>query len=499
MEIAPSPVNEQEEFEFRARLEAEQGSHPAPADPSMPQVMGNAVPKGMANLLNTPITIANLIMMGLSNLPGAGHLTGLQTLAAEPELKANAPMEAMTQAGLIDPAKNPQTGPQRIVDAAIQAAIGAAAVPGGGLAGAVRGAAVGAGSAAAAQTTKELTGSDLLAVAVGVASPLVLRALADTTKVIATDTQKITLKEAQQAGFVVEPSSVRQPPSVLENVAGKASIAQEAVVRNQVVANKLAAKALGLPEDTPLSPSLLHELKEKIAKPYHDVEQLRASGTQLEWFPRFHSASLLEELKQARESTKELYRQYYRTPDVGVLKAAKAAAAEAQSIEADIDRVATALGKPELLLELKAARMLYAKIADVEKAMNVGTGNVSMPILGRMLDKGAPLSGELRLIGKFSQAFPRVAREVESVPPAGVSALNAAGSAALGMGGAAATGHPLGAAAAALPALRSPARNRVLSEGFQSGLLREPPAPPSVGQTAGRAAIVGTTVEENQP
>lgn len=460
-------------------------------EPSMGAVAANAIPKGIANLLNTPITLANLIMQGIANLPGAGHLTGLQSAAQEPELKANAPMDIAKSAGLVKPENEPQTGPQRIVDMAIQSAIGAAAVPAGGLAQAAKGAAIGATSGAAAQTTKELTGSDLLAAAVGMATPFALKALNAPAKQLLTEEGKFTLKEARNVGYVVEPSKVRQPSSKLETVAGKASIAQEAVVRNQEITNNMAAKALGLPEGTPLSPALLDTLKKRVEQPYQEVEALRASATNLPWFPRYHSANLGEELKQARADTTALYKAYYNNPDPGVLKAAKVSAANAQSLEDDIDMIAKAVGKPELLSQLQAARQYRARIADVEMALNVADGNVSAPVIGRMLDKGRPLSGELKIVGKFAQAFPRVAREAASVPPSGVSGTDAAASAILATGGAAAAGGVEGAATGLLPLLRQPARSRVLSKSYQDKLLQTPTPGPSTGTTAARAGMVG--------
>ena len=463
------------------------------AAPSMGDVALNAIPKGLANLLNTPITLSNLIMSGIANLPMAGHLKGVQEAASNPI--ENYPMKAAEQMGLVDPAKEPQTGPQRVVDLAIQAAIGGAVVPGGGMASVVKGAAVGGASGALAQTTKELTGSDLLSAIVGMGTPFALRSLAQSSKKITLPPiQKATLQEAQKVGYVVEPSAVRQPTSKLETVAGKASIAQEASARNQVVTNRLAAKSLGLPEDTPLSPSVLDALKRRVAAPYEEVEQLRASATNLPWFPRYHSPSLIDELKQARQDKTSLYRQYYRNPDQGVLKAAQAAESLADSIEQDIDMIAKATGKPDLLPRLQAARQLYARIYDVEKALNVGSGNVSAPIIGRILDQGKPLSGELAVVGRFAQAFPRAAREIEGVPPSGVSGTDAAMSAVLGIGGAASTGNVAGAVAGGLPLLRGPARQRVLSEGYQRRLLREPTPAPSVNETAAQSGLVGKAV-----
>ncbi len=482
---------------------SEPAQEPKTPEPSMGAVAKNSAAKGTANLLNTPITLMDLITRGLASLPYAGHFQSLQDAAQEPELKANAPMDIAKGAGLVKPENDPQTGPQRIVDMAIQSAIASAAVPGGGMVGAVKGAVVGGISGAAAQTTKELTkdflgptGSDLLAIAVGMGTPIMLSHLNAPPKSLLTEEGKFTLKEARNVGYVVEPSKVRQPSSKLETIAGKASIAQEAVVRNQEITNNMAAKALGLPEGTPLSPALLDTLKKKVEQPYQEVEALRASATNLPWFPRYHSANLGEELKQARADTTALYKAYYNNPDPGVLKAAKASAANAQSLEDDIDMIAKAVGKPELLTQLQAARQHRARIADVEMALNVADGNVSAPVIGRMLDKGRPLSGELKIVGKFAQAFPRVAREAASVPPSGVSGTDAAASAILATGGAAAAGGVEGAATGLLPLIRQPARSRVLSKGYQDKLLQTPTPGPSTGTTAARAGMVGKTLAQ---
>jgi hypothetical protein len=549
-------------------------------EPSMGEVALNAIPKGLANLLNTPEGLKHIMAKGLLYIPGAESIPGIKSAAEHP---TNTPMDVATKMGLVDPAKNPQTGPQRIVDMAIQAAVGAAAIPAGGVAGALKGAAIGATSGAAAQTTKELTGSNLLAVAVGLVAPFAISAAGSGAKtMIGNATRKQTLQEAQAVGYVVEPSSVRQPTSKLETIAGKASIAQEASFRNQAVTNKLAAKAIGLPEDTPLSLSIIDEVRRRAAKPYEEIQQL-APGSQLQGLKvktiedrpmvpgpitgvatkeirgeapttfglkaseirdeagnllgmhvgtsskaakgplesvstnvtsrgqdvpgalqglkvqvrEMRGEAILDQLRQARSDASTFYRHYDRSSDPASLAQGKKAAALAESLETQIEEIAQRAGRPELVDQLRAARQLYARTYDVERALNLGSGNVSAPILGRMVDQGRPLSGELRVIGKFAQAFPRVAREVEGVPPAGVSGTDAASSAVLGIGGAAAAGNPLGAVAGGLPLLRGPARTRVLSEGYQSKLL-EPSAPPTPSSvTAGRAAMVGKTqVEE---
>lgn len=538
----------------------------APPPPSTLDVAMNAVPKGIANLANTPHTINSLVMRGLANLPGIEHLPQvkgfLEGIADNPEFLRNRPMELMEKIGLVDPAKNPQTGPQRIVDAAIQTAIGAAAIPAGGAMGALQGAAMGAASGTASQITKEATGSDLLASVSGAIPPLTpigwKAAMAFGKKPIINASTQELVNDARKAGYVLEPSAVRTPTSVAESISGKASIAQEASLRNQKVTNVLAAKSLGLPAETELSPAVLDEIRKRAYEPYEQVAKL-IPGQQLQGLKvrssvdrdmlpgpvtglsvkkstgepvttgqtvqelrdadgkllglkvsaKSHGEQVplegmkgtvvsrgqdvpgplqgmrmsveetrggipLEELKQARNDASAFYRHYDRSADPASLKAAQAASARAKELEAQIDESLTRMGRPDLMSRLIDARKLIARTYDVERALNVGTNNVSAPVIGRMLKDKVPLSDELETIGKFAQAFPRVTRAVEGVPPPAVSGTDAAMSAILAAGGATASGNIFGAALGTLPLLRIPARKLVLSNMYQNGLLRKP-------------------------
>jgi hypothetical protein len=195
----------------------------------------------------------------------------------------------------------------------------------------------------------------------------------------------------------------------------------------------------------------------------------------MDWFPRFHQHDLGEQLKQARHESHAWYKRYDRSADPSDLAKAKTFETVATSLEHDIELVAKAAGKPDLLKELKAARQLIAKTYTVERALNVGDGNVSAAVMGRMLDQGKPLTGELKLIGRFAQAFPSVAREGAKVPSPGVSGTDAAATAILGTMGYGQMGPP-GVMAAGLPLLRGPARRATLSETIQNRLVR-PQAP----------------------
>lgn len=447
--------------------------------PSTASVAINAIPKVVANFLNTPNTISSLILHGVAAIPGMPQ--GMSDLANDPRLNRNGPMELMKKLGVVKPENEPRNLLQRLLDTAIQAGVGSALVPAGGIVNTLKTALMGAGSGAIGQGVKEFTSSPVLGAVAGMLSPFALKAGADflgsAKKVLLNDTGKMTFNDARNLGFVTEPSQVRQPSSKLESIAGKAAIAQGAVEKNQEVANKLAAQAIGLSPDTPLSGELLKALKTQTMQPYEAVDQVFNQMKQqgkLDYFSRYHSPSLKEDYVKASQNERGLWNSYMRDPTVDKRNAAEAASQHTKDVFKDIMNVAEASGNPNLPKQVLQAKQMYAKINDVENSMNVGTGNVSMPTLGRMLDHGRPLSGELKIIGKFANAFPRSAREIERTPPSGFSGTDASSAAVLGTIGSAASGSPYGLAAAGLPLLRGPARSILLSNRYQNNLLRQP-------------------------
>jgi hypothetical protein len=472
--------------------------------PSMLAVAGNAVAKGVAGTIdmfgNAPTNAFNL---GQGVIGAAGEALGHPEVWADRTFGTppNIGHKALTAAGLIRPENEPQGAGQRVLDTGIQAGVGMLANPVKGIGQAAANIAQGITAGTLAQITKEATGSDLLALAVGVVTPFALsRAYAPGTKSMQTPVGTATLKDAHEAGYVVQPSTVK--PSMgtnkIESVAGKAAVAQDAALRNQAVTNKLAAKSIGLPEETSLTMSAIEEVRTKAAKPYQEIEALTQHPQQtpgVPSFPQYFKGRPLDELKQARADASAFYRHYDRSADPASLKTAQQASAKAQAIETQLEKFAASMGKPELVDQLKAARQLYARTYDVERALNLADGNVSASLIGRMYDKGRPLSGELKVIGKFAQAFPRVARDASSLPPPSVSGTDAASSAILGGIGYAAAGGPAGLLAAGLPLLRSPARNLVLSGVYQSRLLRDAaPLSPSLV----KGALVGKSLHDYQ-
>lgn len=441
-----------------------QSATPAPSAPATVDVAGNAAMKGLAQVpdffLNLRTHAGNLGKWAY------GQATGEQPSYNEaPDLAR----KGLSAVGLIDPAKEPQTPGQRILDKSIQGGIGFGLMPGRAVVNAGLGLVTGGTSGA----VKELTGSDAAEVATGLLTPFGVRGAAQVgqrrvaeaaTKEAQNVVRDNTLADAQQAGYKVPPSSVN--PSFLNNrlesVAGKAAVKQDAALRNQEVTNTLVAKELGLPPETALTPGKLEKYREAAAQPYREVAALSPNAK-----------TALDMLKQARHDASAHYKHYERSADPSALAKAKQFDADVQTLDGMIAQEAQAAGRPELVQALAEARAKIAKSYDVERALNVGDASVDARAIGRMLDQGKPLGGNLKTIGAFAEGPGRqVTREAAAVPSPGVSGTDAFASAILGTIGAGHMGAP-GILAGGLPLLRAPARNLALSR-FWQGTMAQP-------------------------
>lgn len=309
-----------------------------------------------------------------------------------------------------------------------------------------------------------------------------------------------TIGRASEAGYVVPPSAVN--PSWLnrrlESVAGKAAVGQEAAFRNQEVTNKLARQALGLADDVPIKESTLKQVRTEAGKAYKAVADLD---------PR--AATALQRLKDARAESKVQWNFYNKTGTPEALRKAKGLETQIDILERVIEKSASNAGKPELVSALKEARTRIAKSYDVERALNLGTGDVSAPVVGRLFDKGK-VTGDLETVGRFAEAFPAYARDAARIPTPGVSKSEAITSALLATVGSGTHGAP-GLMAGGLPFLSGPARSLVLSRPYQDALVRVPNyttsaatrALPKVAgnpavQAGGRAALIDAILANSQ-
>ena len=251
-------------------------------------------------------------------------------------------------------------------------------------------------------------------------------------------------KEAQEAGYVIPPTQVK--PSLLnrflEGASGKITTAQNASFRNQQVTNQLAAKSLGLPEDTVITTEVLNNIRSNAGKAY---ENLGATGT-IKTSPKFIQAlDNIKPYKDAVEAAKDFPTadkspiidviDSLKTPSFNVNSAlakinvlrgeadlaykagnsnlGKANKEASQVLENTIENYLANTKQTDLLNKFREARQTIAKTYSVEKALNPATGTIDAKKLAAQLQKGKPLSGELKEIGKFGTAFPTAAQTTE--------------------------------------------------------------------------------------
>lgn len=85
-----------------------------------------------------------------------------------------------------------------------------------------------------------------------------------------------SVADAHGAGYVLPPAMAGKPGPItnaLSGWAGKTKLQQSASVANQEVTNRLATQSLGLPEETTLNESVLHNVREEAGKAYAKVAQ----------------------------------------------------------------------------------------------------------------------------------------------------------------------------------------------------------------------------------
>jgi hypothetical protein len=318
--------------------------------------------------------------------------------------------------------------------------------------------------------------------------------------------------EARAAGFKIPPSQTNPTLTnrLLEGTAGKITTSQHASKANEAVTQRLIAKDLGIKEVTPASVAAVRERAGAVYEtlknqaPFQADDALRAELAQIGQAnkdlavefpslargnadkmieqiasrPQFSASSTVEAIKQLRNDAKLLWRGSESTGDPAKAAMAEANRKVADALEGMIERN-LAGSAPNLLPQFRQAREMIAKAHSVESAMNDATGFVPAQALGKQLQAGAPLTGELATIGKTAMAFPRATQSLggQSVLP--VSPLDMTNLGLMG-GVSAATSNPLWM----IPAVARPGiRAALLSKPYQTA-FGSPSYTPALTSTA---------------
>jgi hypothetical protein len=306
-------------------------------------------------------------------------------------------------------------------------------------------------------------------------------------------------------GYVVPPSQVKPtfPNRVMESVSGKIATQQIASTKNQATTERLVRKALNLADDIPLSQETLGQYRAaQHAAGYEPVRQIGTipaskgfidklddiaadvgkSKSNIPSVRRDDIIKLVEQNKlqafdsgdavDAIRAMRENADQAYRKGDNIIGKAYKGIA---DAYEVAIDDALQQSGNPQLLQGYRQARQQIAKSFTVEKALREGAGTLDARVIAKELQKGKPLTGELRTVGEFANVFDKASLPPHLIGSPDVHNLKTFGSLAGGLGGFM-TGGPVGGAAmAALPFVAPPAaRSIMFSPSVQRGLLTPP-------------------------
>lgn len=298
-----------------------------------------------------------------------------------------------------------------------------------------------------------------------------------------------TIQLANEAGYKLKPSEAGgKGGAIAEGLSGSAKLEVAALVKNQQVTNRLAAKEIGI--QGRVTPATLAEAKKPHSKVYTEVgaklgevptdatyaAEVQAIGrTPGSSFQKARNSEI-DALKDAYSESKfnaadavletralrAAARKNFRSQDPIKNELASAQMKVSDAIEAQMERYGKTIGQDNLIARFQKARQELAKINSVERSFK--NGNVDASLLAKQLDAKVPLSGNLKTIAQVASDFPKVMRNAAKVPQQ--TSVNMFETVA-GIGGAIATGNP---AIMGAMAVRPITRAVLLSDRYQRGL-----------------------------
>jgi len=280
--------------------------------------------------------------------------------------------------------------------------------------------------------------------------------------------ERASLEGGRSLGLVVPPAAVA-PNAVnngLQSFGGKASVAQETLLRNQPKVDSIVRKSLGIPEGTAISPQSLNTQKVAPYLVYEEVAKMTPASDGL--LSAFKAANA-EANAQYGMFRSELSRGVYR-PDIK--QAADAKNFEALSFRKALDKEASSIKNgAEIMERFDSAKERLAKIGLAEEGLRKGNGKIDATVFGDAFeDNPNRLTGDYKKLGAFQSAFGKYVKDATNVPPSGVDWLKMMGRVGAGGGLGYAIGGAPGAVAgvAALGAAEKGSRSLILSPFYQN-------------------------------
>jgi len=321
-----------------------------------------------------------------------------------------------------------------------------------------------------------------------------------------TPRQQVAANAAEE-GYVTTPSVRAEAGSagLAEGLGGKIKTGQQAIETNQAVTNKLASRAVGLPDDVPVTVDVLQGIRSQAGQAYEAVRGVGQVFTDTA-FRRDLSAATAR-FRSAAKDFPDLAKSEIldivdglRVPEFAAGSGIDAIAllrnradvafrggdkslgnsyrSAANAIEGVMERHLARGGDSTLVDGFRQSRQQIAETYSVQEALQGRiTGEVNAANLSAQIKKGKPLTGELRQIADFANTFPSVSRlfvgKAQAFSPLdlGVAALGSTGALAAGtLGAGPLAALPILAAGIARPLLRRVALSNVAR---RSGISKE--------------------------
>ena len=303
------------------------------------------------------------------------------------------------------------------------------------------------------------------------------------------------LQEGRDLGLTVPPSQAN--PSVLnrvlESIGGKAATQQAASATNQDIVYAAGQRHAGLQPNQAITEEALAEARKAAAEPYRQVARLFDDGPQTPAteFLQKKASDALEKWKTSNALANRWFTYAGTSKLPPALDKAKAFQASAENALDTLESIAASTPRgASLVPDLKAARVQIAKIHSVDDAMRGSSFNAQA--LAKALEKGAPLSGDLRTIGQFALDYPKAVAPPQQGGSVGVNQLLPF----IGAGGGGAIGGALGAPGiggmlgfAASQAAPPVTRSLILSPTYQRLLANPAQQTPGLGSQMANALM----------
>lgn len=384
---------------------------------------------------------------GLGGLAGAGRAAYEYASNPDTTLSDSLSKGGETAQSAMGMAYKPRTGFGRMATTALNAPLALASHITGGV----------------GESVGRVLGNEAAGQTIGEAAPALAmsgKALSDLRGAYTSAGARAPLTQAQQAveaakanGFLAGPGHASGLiNSIVESVGGK-EITRKDIIKNQDLANAKARESMRLAPDEHLTREAFDDFRSTAGDAYaavksditpvkmdntyrtaiSDLDQhLRAVQMQFPGLGKnpkienLRSALLDEKTPKTAEGIMDTIKSLrsdagtmLRSQDADNVAAGFAYRSAADALEKQLDRHFGGKLSPSKMDDFRQARRDIAASHDLETATNLETGNVDPQVLGRLLARGRPLSGQLREVAQAALTLRNTVRSADRIPQTG--------------------------------------------------------------------------------